>query len=107
MSSAGETAAVEEGLLVRGGVAAEQTVAVGEAAKPPDDVGVLTRVFQVLGIVGVLKQRDAMQLIGQVLGMHEGQIEEFEQDRIDPLICTPRNGVAGDVARLRVAGKGL
>ncbi len=102
-----KTTIVEESLLVLCGLASKQAVAVRESAEPADDLGVLPRVFQVLGIVGVLKQRDAVQMVGQLLGMHEGHIEEFEQGRVDPAICAAPDRAAGDIPRQRVAGKGL
>src|SRR3954464_1522423 len=59
-----ESAAVEKGLFLSCGVAAEQGVAVGEAAKPADDVGVQLRPFQKVSVAGRRKQRAASLLIG-------------------------------------------
>src|SRR6185503_15436681 len=99
MSSTFEAAIVEEGLLLRRGVASEQTVAMGEAAEPADDGGVLLGIFEVFAALDAPEQRHAMQLVRQMLGMHEGQIEEFEQVRIHPAVGAPADGAAGDVPR--------
>ena len=47
-----KSAVVEKGLLLLGGDAAEQRVAMREAAEPADDVGVLLRPFQQVGVAG-------------------------------------------------------
>ena len=47
-SSAGKAAIVKEGLLVGRRRTTQDVVAVREAPEPPDDVGVLLGVFQVL-----------------------------------------------------------
>ncbi len=55
---------VQEGLLVRRGRAAQQAVAMGKAAEPPDDVGVVLGPFQAFGMAGRARQLDAAQLVG-------------------------------------------
>ena len=89
MSSAGKTAVVEESLFVSRGFAAEDIVAVREATEPADDLGVLCGRLLALFVVGPAKQRDAMLLVAEVLGMHQRHIEEFEQVRIDPASGAP------------------
>src|SRR5690242_17109526 len=74
---AGEAAAVEEGLLIGRGGAAEDGVAMREAAEPADDVGVQLRPLQLLGVANGAKQRAAALLVGGGLGMLERQIEEL------------------------------
>ena len=73
----GETAAVEEGLFFRRGLAPEHLVAVGEAAEAADDVGVQLRPLQKFGVTSRREQRAAMLLVGQMFGVLERQIEEL------------------------------
>src|SRR5579871_984087 len=104
--SSGKAAGVQEGLFLRRGDASEDMVAVREAAEPADDVGVLLGVAKVLGIVSVSEQLDAAELVGQMLGMLERQIEKFEQGWIDPRVDPTGERAMRHVARLRVARKG-
>ena len=48
-----------------------------EAPEAADDVGMQFGIFEVLGIVGVAEQLHAAKLVGDLLGMHERQIEKL------------------------------
>ena len=65
--SAGETAAVEKGLLLRCGAAAEDGIAMREPSEPPDDVGVNFRPFQIFRIARGLVEGNAALLVGEIL----------------------------------------
>ena len=71
-------------MLFRRGLAAEDDIAVRKASEPANDPGMVFRPFQVFGMPGLPRQLDAADLVGQLLRMHERQIEEFAQLRIDP-----------------------
>ncbi len=75
-----------------------------EAPEPADDVGVVLGVFQVFGSRR-LSANSSMQRnwSAQMLRMHEGQIEEFAQRRIDPRVGAAVDGAARDLARQGVA----
>src|SRR5450756_1769391 len=96
--SAGEAAAVEERLFLRGADAAEHRIAVPEAA---DDIGVPFRPFQAVGVVARAIERDRPFLISQLLRMHERQIEKAEQVG-KRAVEAVEDGAAGDGMRQRV-----
>ena len=78
----------------------------GKAAEPADDIGVVLGPFQVFGIPCGACQLDAAELVGEVLRMIEGQIEEFAQGRIDPCVDAVLDGAVRHLARQGIAGIG-
>ena len=66
-ASAGKATAVEKGLLLRRGGAAEHGVAVRKAAEAADDVGVPLRPFQPVGVALRAVEGDGLFLVGQIL----------------------------------------
>src|SRR5215469_15215978 len=103
--SAGKSAALQKGLLLRRHGAAEHTVTVREAAKAADDLGMLLGISAIVRIGCAAKQLHATKLVGEMLRMHEGHVEKFDQLRINPRIRAARNRTGCDVARHSVAGK--
>src|SRR5450759_3486549 len=99
--SAGEVAAVEEGLLLRRADAAEHRIAVREAAEAADDIGVPFRPFQAVGVIARAIERDRPFLISELLRMHEWQIEKAEQVG-KRAVEAVEDGAAGDGMRQRV-----
>src|SRR5215471_14471128 len=77
MRSPRKAAAVEEGLLLRPGGAAQRRVAVRESAEATDDVGMLLGVFRGLIVAIAARERDAAFLIGEVFRVLEREIEEL------------------------------
>ena len=75
--SAGKAAVVEEGLLVRVRGAAQQRVAVREAAEAADDLGMVLGIFREFIIAIGARQLQASFLIGYILRVVEWQIEEL------------------------------
>src|ERR1700739_20033 len=78
LSSAGKSAVVEKRLLLRRGASSQNTIAMGKAPEPADDVGMILGVSKVVGIAGLTKQFDATLLVGQLLRMHERHGEKFQ-----------------------------
>ena len=74
-----------------------------KAPEAPDDIGVVLGPFQAFGMAGRARQLDAAQLVGEVLRMHERQVEEFTQSAIDPRIhaARPHPGQAASARNLR------
>src|SRR5256714_3734624 len=105
-SSARKTARVQKGLLLRGGLAVQNPIAMRKTAEPADDVGVVEGVFQLFGVVGLAEQLDATELVWQMLRVHERHVQEFEQHGIDPRVGAAVDGAARHLARHRVARKG-
>ena len=101
-----EAAAVEKGLLLGRGGAAEHGVAVREAAEPADDVGVQLRPFQQVGVAGRGKQRAASLLVGQGLGMLERQVEKLPSGDGTLPVEAARQRPLGDGAGQRIGGVG-
>ena len=75
--SACEAALVEKPLLFLRGVTAEQRVAMGEASEADDDSAMFLSERQTLGRTVGPVQGEAMVLVGELLGMHERQIEKL------------------------------
>ena len=92
---------MEKGALFHCRVAKQDVVAVREAAKTLDDIPMFDREGQV-SFAKRLAQLAAKLLIGQFFRMHEGQIEENPELRIDRLIMAARNRVAGIMKRQRI-----
>src|SRR6267142_3745582 len=78
-SSGGKAPFVQECLFVRRGGAAQNAVAVGEAPEAADDLGMVLRPLRAFSQARLSRQFDAAHLVGELLRMHEGQIEEFLQ----------------------------
>src|SRR5690242_482837 len=97
--SAGKSALIEKGLLLGRGRAAENAVAMGKAAEPADDIGVVFGIFQVTRIARFAKQIDAAELIGNLLRMHERHVEKLKQ-----VVVEARIRAAGDRAACDLAG---
>jgi hypothetical protein len=55
---------IEKGLLLGSGRAAKNAVAMGKAAEPADDIGVVLGIFQVFGVAGFAEEIDAIELVG-------------------------------------------
>src|SRR6516164_2999962 len=83
MRSARKAAAIEEGLLLRPGGAAQRRVAVRKPSETTDDVGMLLGVFRELIVAVAARERDAAFLIGEIFRVLEGQIEELTLDMRD------------------------
>src|ERR1039458_6332790 len=83
--SAGEAAAVEEGLLLRRADPAEHRIAVREAAEAADDIGVPFRPFQAVGVIARAIERDRPFLISEFLRMHEWQRSEEHTSELQSL----------------------
>src|SRR5687768_16207368 len=85
--SPGEPALIKVGLLLRRGGAPEHGVAVRKAAETGDDVVVEYGPLQGLGVAGLVGQAlaegDAGLLVGEVLGVLPGQVEEWPEDGVD------------------------
>jgi hypothetical protein len=77
MRSARKPAAIEEGLLLRPGGAAQRRVAVREPPEATDDVGVSLGVFRELIVAVAAREREAAFLIGEIFRVLEWQIEEL------------------------------
>src|SRR5258705_3696728 len=75
-SSARKAARFEKRLFFGGRPAVQHPIAMREAPEPADDVGVTFGVFQVFRIAGFSEKVNEPKLVGQVLRMHEGQIQE-------------------------------
>src|SRR5712671_6084320 len=72
-----KSAAVEEGLLLRRGGAAQYGVAMGKPPETADDVGVLLGVFGEFIIAVAARELDATLLVSQLLRVLQRQIEEL------------------------------
>src|SRR5687768_11104933 len=98
--SAGESALVQEGLLLRRSDAPEHRVAVWEAAEAGDDVVVELCPLQGLGVAGLVGQAlaegDAGLLVGEVLGVLPRQVEERPERGVDGAVKSLGHGRAGD-----------
>src|SRR5687768_3867466 len=88
--SAGEAALGQERQLLGGAGAAEQRVAMREAAEALDDIAVAYRILQDFG-AEVGAQREAVLLVRQILGVPEGQVEKEPEFRVDRSIVTSLN----------------
>ena len=86
----------ENGALLGGGGAPENGVAVREAAEARDDGVVLLGIVQPQRVVRALaEQRHGTRLIGEVLAMLEGQIEELPSGLGHRLVMAARQRVLG------------
>src|SRR5690606_25537421 len=100
-SSTGKPAGGEKRRFLCRRLAAEQGVAVREAAETPDDVAVLDRV----ALVERAEQPDQLDgalLIGEILGVLEGQVDEEPQILRDVPVEAGRNGTLCKAERERV-----
>src|SRR5262249_46605213 len=104
-----KAAAVEEGLFLRRGGAAEYRVAVREAAEAADDVGVPLGMFQEFVVAVAACQVDAALLVGEIFRMLERKIEERAQPAPHLRVEAAGEGASGDRARQRIGlvGAGL
>ena len=71
MTSPGEAAASKKGLLLRRSRAAEDRIAMREAAEAADDVGVILGKGQTFLVAGGADQGKTALLIGQIFRVHE------------------------------------
>src|SRR5689334_5668704 len=97
--STGETAAVEKGLLFLCSGTAERGVAVREPSEPPNDAGVNFRPFQIFRIACGFVQSYAALLVGKILGMLKGKIEEVLQLLRHLTVESTHDGSGRDRAR--------
>src|SRR5215472_6971174 len=98
MRSPRKAAAVEEGLLLRPGGAAQRRVAVWESAEASDDVGMLLGVFRELIVAVAARERDAAFLIGEIFRVLEREIEELALGVRDLPVEPASDGAIGDGA---------
>src|SRR5262249_3446268 len=73
MRSAGKSAGIEEGLLVRPGGEAQHRIAMREAPEAADDVGMLLGVFGEFIIAILARQLQAAFLIDEIFRVHKRQ----------------------------------
>ena len=85
-----------------GGIAAERAIAVGKAPEAANDVGMDLGVFFAFGIAGVAAQRDAALLVGEILRVHQRQIEEALLRQSEQPVGAPRDRRFGNRARRRI-----
>src|SRR6185437_934237 len=104
-NSAGKTAAIQECLLFGRRGTAEHGIAVREAPEAADNIGVYFRPFQPIRIARRLVKGDAALLVGNILGMFEGQIEEAAQFLRDLAVEAADDGSGGYRARQGVSRK--
>src|SRR5215831_16624122 len=104
--SAGETAAVQEGLFIRSGCTPEDGVAVREAAKTPNDIGVDLRPFQAVGVAARFIKCKPALLIREILRMLEREIEKGAHVRVNLGIEAADNSARGHRTRQWIGGKG-
>src|SRR3977135_4102616 len=102
-SSAPKSATIEKGLFLRRRRAPQDGIAMRKAPEPADDIGMILGVFQIVRLPTLAEEFDATQLIGQMLRVHERQVEKFQQDRLDPGVGAACDGAAGDLAGQRIA----
>src|SRR6516164_8558446 len=98
MRSARKAAAIEEGLLLRPGGAAQRRVAVRKPSETTDDVGMLLGAFRELIVAVAARERDAAFLIGEIFRVLEWQIEELALDMRDLSVEPASDGAIGDGA---------
>src|SRR5262249_29385037 len=101
-----ESAAVEEGLLFRRRDAAEQLVAVREAAEPADNVRMQLGPFDRIGIAARAVERDAPLLVGNLFGMLQRQIEESALRHREALVEAARDRAPRNLSRERIGREG-
>src|SRR5262249_8593330 len=99
---AGEAARIEKRALLVCRFAAERAIAMGKPPEPADDVGMNLGMFDGLLVARLAAQRDAALLVGQILGVHERQMEEAPLGKRKWPVDPPRDRPLGDRARLGV-----
>ena len=95
MRSARKPAAIEEGLLLRPGGAAQRRVAVREPPEATDDVGVSLGIFRELIVAVAAREREAAFLIDEIFRVLEWQIEELALDMRDLSVEPASDGATG------------
>src|SRR5258708_25704129 len=98
MRSARKPGAIEEGLLLPPGGAAQRRVAVRESPEATDDVGVSLGVFRELIVAVAAREREAAFLIGEIFRVLEWQIEELALVMRDVAVEPASDGAIGDGA---------
>jgi hypothetical protein len=96
----------QESLLLGGALAAQFGVAVWKAAEPHDYVAVQRRPVQV-GRRGRRPPGHRDVLVAQGLGMHERQVEEVVQGRVQDLVETGPDGRPREMPGQGVGGEGV
>src|SRR6185437_2378999 len=104
MSSSGKSVRVEESLLLGARRPPEREITVREAPEAADDIGMQLGIFEVLGIGRIAEQFDSAKLVGDLLRMHERQIEKLAQRRVDPCVDAAIDGALCHLACVCVGG---
>src|SRR5882672_6913570 len=102
-SSAPKSATIEKGLFFRRRRPPQDGIAVRKASEPADDVGMILSVFQIVRLAGLAEEFATTQLVGQMLRMHERQVEKFQQYRLNAPVGAACDGAARDLAGQRIA----
>src|SRR5215470_10811124 len=98
MRSARKAAAIEEGLFLRPGGAAQRRVAVRKPSETTDDVGMLLGVFRELIVAVAARELHAAFLIGEIFRVLEREIEELALGVRDLPVEPASDGAIGDGA---------
>src|SRR5882757_9631319 len=99
-------AAVEEGLLLHRGGAAERFIPMREAAEAANDIGVMLGPFGRIRVAARAIEGDAALLVGEIFRMLERQIEEHPLGGRDGLVEATRDRARRDLASQWIGREG-